>query len=447
MLKQLFKQRVFKFLIGGGVAAGFNLLAIYILIEKLGFDTPSLQNLANVIAIELSLILSFFIYRVWVWTGGIWTIKEILFKQLPVYHLAAGAAVLTRIFLIFPILNWLGINYSINTLVGVLFSATLNYILSDRLVFPSASRKQTIQSNAELHHPEGLAPALALRSPNPQPKPPESHQPIELFSLVIPAHNEEESIGNTLQYISQVLSLENIPYEILVVNDRSRDRTESILQTIVAQNPQIRYLNNYYPNGFGFAVRCGLENFRGDAVAIVMSDSSDSPENIIDYYRKLQEGYECVFGSRFIKGGKVIDYPIHKLWVNRLANQFVSTLFNLKYNDTTNAFKAYRREVIEGIFPLVSHHFNLTVEMPLKAIVRGYSHTIVPITWQNRKTGVSKLKLQEMGSRYLFIVLYILLEKLLSKGDYVRQNSDARLLQLNKNGQVIRENSAEISQN
>ena len=189
---------------------------------------------------------------------------------------------------------------------------------------------------------------------------------------------------------------------------------------MIDQNPKIRCINNYYPNGFGFAVRCGLENFRGDAVAIVMADNSDAPENIVDYYYKLKEGYDCVFGSRFITEGSVIDYPVHKLVVNRMANLFISVLFGLKFNDTTNAFKAYRREVIEGISPLLSHHFNLTVEMPLKAIIRGYSYAVIPITWQNRAMGISKLKIKEMGSRYLFIVLYAWLEKMLSMGDYVK---------------------------
>ncbi|MCJ8278518.1 MAG: hypothetical protein MJK14_00830 [Rivularia sp. ALOHA_DT_140] len=156
-------------------------------------------------------------------------------------------------------------------------------------------------------------------------------------------------------------------------------------------------------------------------MVIAMADASAPPEQIVDYYYKLRQGYECVFGSRFMKGGWVADYPKHKLFVNRLANLFIKTVVGIDYNDTTNAFKAYKREVIEGVTPLISHHFNLTVEIPLKAIVRGYSYNVIPIGWRNRKTGISKLKLQEMGSRYLFIVLYILLEKFLSRGDYTRK--------------------------
>jgi dolichol-phosphate mannosyltransferase len=425
MLKKLFRQKVFKFLIGGGVAAVVNLLLIFGLIEWLGFNTPTLRNVANAVSIEFSLLASFFIYRVWVWPGGVWTMREVLWRQIPLYHLSAGAAVITRIFIVFPLLDRLGVNYAINTLVGVLLNAVINYLISDRLVFknPVQSDQTPTQFTTKIYYPEGLAPGLENKSSHPKHPQSDNLTGIKVFSIVIPAHNEEGCIVPTIESISQILEQKKIAYEILVVNDNSRDQTEELLQQLNSENSQVRYINNYYPNGFGFAVRCGLENFEGDAVAIVMADSSDAPENIVDYYYKLQEGYDCVFGSRFIKGGKVIDYPTHKLLVNRFANLFIQILFGLKFNDTTNAFKAYRREVIEGISPLLSHHFNLTVEIPLKAIIRGYSYTIMPITWQNRATGVSKLKLKEMGSRYLFIVLYAWLEKYLSRGDYRRNQA------------------------
>lgn len=435
MIERLLQQRLLKFLLGGGVAAAFNLLLIYLLIERLGFNTPFLHNSANIISIELSLLLSFFIYRIWVWPGGTWTVREVFLKQLPLYHISAGTAVFARIFLLFPLLDWLGVNYVVNTLAGVLVSASLNYLISDRLVFKTQvqhPKTKNARPPMELYYPEGLAPALAnfstpKKAQHSQTLPSHPASPLTLLSVVIPAYNEEDSIGKTVHSISQLLDEKEVNYEILIINDNSRDRTEIALQKIASQNTKIRYINSYYPNGFGFAVRCGLENFCGDAVIIVMADNSDAPENILDYYEKLQDGYECVFGSRFIKGGKIIDYPVHKLIINRMANLFIQILFGLKFNDTTNAFKAYRREVIEGIFPLLSHHFNLTVEMPLKAIVRGYSYTTVPITWRNRKTGISKLKIKEMSSRYLFIVLYIFLEKMLSRGDYVRKSSQSEI--------------------
>jgi dolichol-phosphate mannosyltransferase len=134
----------------------------------------------------------------------------------------------------------------------------------------------------------------------------------------------------------------------------------------------------------------------------------------------LQAGYDCAFGSRFMPGAVVRDYPPVKRFINRGVNAFIRLVFRHGYNDTTNAFKAYRREVIDNLQPLISPHFNLTVEMPLKAITRGFSYAIVPTSWTNRAAGTSKLQLTEMGSRYLFIVLYVFLEAHLTRGDYRR---------------------------
>jgi dolichol-phosphate mannosyltransferase len=243
------------------------------------------------------------------------------------------------------------------------------------------------------------------------------------LSVVIPARDEAGCIGPTLRTLLDALRAASIPAEIIVVDDGSRDDTPDRVREFASANPEIVLLQNKGRHGFGMAVRAGLQQMTGDAVAVMMADSSDSPDDLVRYYRKLAEGWDCVFGSRFIQGSSVHDYPGLKLVINRVTNWFIKTLFGLRLNDTTNAFKAYRREVIDGIQPLISPHFNLTVEMPLKAIVRGYSYAIVPITWTNRQAGVSKLKLKEMGSRYLFIVMYIWLERMLARGDYHRRNS------------------------
>jgi dolichol-phosphate mannosyltransferase len=245
------------------------------------------------------------------------------------------------------------------------------------------------------------------------------------LSLVMPARNEEGCIADTVSQFAGALRDAAIPFEIVVVDDGSTDRTAACVLDLGKVYPEVRMVRNDGRHGFGVAVRTGLENITGDAVAVVMADASDSPQDLLQYYRKLLEGYDCVFGSRFIQGGSVVDYPSHKLIINRLANWFIKVLFRIPYNDVTNAFKCYRREVVTGMAPLISPHFNLTVEMPLKAIIRGFSFAIIPITWTNRQTGVSKLKLKEMGSRYLFIVLYLWLEKHLARGDYHRTQEPA----------------------
>ncbi len=243
------------------------------------------------------------------------------------------------------------------------------------------------------------------------------------LSIVIPAHDEEGSIVETVENVASTLEAEGIDYDVLVVDDASRDRTAKLVGAIAAANERVRCVASTNPPGFGFAVRAGLDAFEGDAVAIVMADGSEDPRDLVTYHGLLERGYECAFGSRFIRGSRVVDYPRLKLTINRAVNWFIRLLFRHGYNDTTNAFKAYRREVIEDLKPLLSNHFNLTVELPLKAIVRGYSFGIVPISWRNRRTGYSKLSLQEMGSRYLFIVLYVFLEHHLSRGDYRRDPS------------------------
>jgi dolichol-phosphate mannosyltransferase len=241
------------------------------------------------------------------------------------------------------------------------------------------------------------------------------------LSVVIPAHNEEGCVRPTIESLYQALAAAQIPHEILVVNDNSSDTTEEILRSLSQEIPTFRYVNNAPPNGYGFAVRKGLLSYSGDAVAIYMADASDSPSDLIAFYRRMMsEGVDCVFGSRFLPGARVVDYPWPKLVLNRLANAFISVLFGLGYNDVTNAFKMFRRHVIDGLNPLIAHHFNLTVELPLKAIIRGFTFSVVPNDWTNRKAGLSKLKIKEMGSRYLFIVLYCLIEKWLSRGDYMR---------------------------
>ncbi len=236
----------------------------------------------------------------------------------------------------------------------------------------------------------------------------------------MPASNEEGCIVTTLERFTALLSANLSDYEIVVVDDGSTDATADRLRAFSELHPEVVPVTNNGRHGFGMAIRYGLAQITGDAVAIVMADGSDSPEDLLKYYAKLEEGYDCVFGSRFIQGGSVVDYPKHKLLLNRMANAFIKVLFGLKFNDITNAFKCYRREVIAGMQPLIAPHFNLTVEMPLKALVRGYSYAVVPITWTNRAAGVSKLKIKEMGSRYLFIVLYLWLEKHLARGDYHR---------------------------
>lgn len=241
------------------------------------------------------------------------------------------------------------------------------------------------------------------------------------LSVVIPARNEAACIEQTLRDLVRALTDARIDYEIVVVADHCTDGTEQVVSAVSRELPGIRCLVNTGRPGFGMAVRTGLDAFTGDAVVIYMADASDYPGDVVRYYQQLCTGAECVFGSRFMQGGRVEGYPLHKLVLNRIVNWMIRVLFQHGLNDTTNAFKAYRREVIDGCRPFLSPHFNLTVELPLKAVIRGYRYMVIPIGWRQRRTGSSKLRLKEMGSRYSFIILYCFLERLLTGQDYRRR--------------------------
>jgi dolichol-phosphate mannosyltransferase len=252
-----------------------------------------------------------------------------------------------------------------------------------------------------------------------------AQEPIRLLSIVIPMRDEEGVIASCVEHLYVELRLHNVEHEIIAVDDGSTDSTWKVIQDVAIRVPTLHPVENTGPNGFGRAIVYGIDHSRGDAVVVMMADESDDCRDVVRYWQILNEGWDAVFGSRFIRGGGVIDYPVHKLLVNRMANAFLRLLFNVPFNDFTNAFKAYRRRALEGCRPFLSPHFNLTVELPLKTIVRGYSWTVVPITWRNRRSGVSKLKIKEMGSRYLFIAMYCWLEKYFSRGDYKKPHSNA----------------------
>lgn len=243
-----------------------------------------------------------------------------------------------------------------------------------------------------------------------------------LLSVVIPAHNEAGELPQVVEELAGTLEAARLPYEILVVNDHSSDRTAEVLRDLGSRFPALSWVENSYEAGYGIAVRYGLARFNGDRVAVVMADGSDDPKDLVTYYRKMEEGHDCVFGSRFMAGAEVSGYPALKLFLNRLGNLMIRSLFFFRYNDVTNAFKMFSRETVKGLNPLLSHHFNLTVELPLKAMVRGYSYAVVPTRWRGRRKGVSKFRIKEMGSRYFFVILYCLLERWLSGSDYKKSD-------------------------
>ncbi len=237
------------------------------------------------------------------------------------------------------------------------------------------------------------------------------------LSIVIPAYNEQENIGLCLDELVVVLDSERIPFEILVVNDNSSDQTESQVLQRASLHPEIRLIRRLPPGGFGRAVRTGLEFVTGDCVVIYMADRSDHPEDAVRYYRLLGDGYDCVFGSRFIRGASVHRYPRLKLLVNRIVNHCIQWMFWTKFNDLTNAFKGFRTEVVQRCGPYRACHFNITLEISLSALISGYKICQIPVHWEGRTWGSSNLRMQEMGRRYLCTLLMLFFQRMLLSDD------------------------------
>lgn len=243
------------------------------------------------------------------------------------------------------------------------------------------------------------------------------------LSVIIPAYNEEQNIGKCLEELRRVLRDKyHLPHEIIVVNDNSTDGTEAVVREVMRCDPAVRLVNRRPPSGFGRALRDGIEAVNGDMVVIYMADLSDDPEDVVTYYRKINnEGYDCVFGSRFVTGSRIENYPRLKLFVNRIVNTCVKWLFWTRYNDLTNAFKAYRTDVVRDCGPYRCSHFNITLEMSLSALIRRYNIAQVPIHWYGRTWGSSNLKLREMGRRYLSTLLMMFFQRMLVADDLLAE--------------------------
>ena len=247
---------------------------------------------------------------------------------------------------------------------------------------------------------------------------------VPSLSIVIPAYNEELNISPCVDDLMQVVSVQHgIDTEVIVVNDNSQDETEAKVQELISRWPSVRLIRRAAPGGFGRAIRSGLEFARGDVVVIYMGDQSDHPSDVVKYFQTIQEGYDCVFGSRFIPGSSVQNYPKIKLVTNRIVNRAVQILFWTRMNDLTNAFKAYRREVIQRCGPYRACHFNITLEMSLSALISGYKIKQIPIQWEGRTWGSSNLRMREMGRRYLCTLLMLFFQRVLMSDD-VRAESD-----------------------
>ena len=234
-----------------------------------------------------------------------------------------------------------------------------------------------------------------------------------MISIIIPARNETDNLEDILEYFSK--GMKGIEYEVLLINDFSADDTFEKAKSLFEPQSNFRVINNK-KKGLGGAINLGIEQSRGDKISIMMADLSDDINDLKKYYELIErKNLDAVLGSRFKKDSLVKDYPLKKLILNRIFNFCVSLIFWNNYNDYTNAFKIYKKEVLKTMMPFVSESFNIFLEIPLKVISRNYSYEVISINWFGRKKGAAKFKIRELRSKYLFTLIYCFTEKILLK--------------------------------
>ena len=232
-----------------------------------------------------------------------------------------------------------------------------------------------------------------------------------MLSILVPVRNESNSLDDLYNYFDK--NLVGMNYEIIIINDFSDDDTFEKANLLSQKNSNFKVFNNK-KKGLGGAINLGVEVAKGNFISIMMADQSDEINDLKKYYDTIKsENLDAVLGSRFTKDSKVIGYPLQKLILNRIFNLFVKIMFLNSYNDYTNAFKIYKRKVLLEIQPLISESFNIFLEMPLKIISRKYDYKVISINWIGRKKGYSKFKIKELGSKYLFTLIYCFIEKTL----------------------------------
>ena len=228
------------------------------------------------------------------------------------------------------------------------------------------------------------------------------------LSIIIPARNEELNIVKSINSLRRILK-NSINYEVLVIDDFSTDSTYEAVKNIKTKNILV---HKNHSKGLGGAINLGIKKAKKEYIVFFMADSSDSPKDLLKYYCSIRaSGVDAIFGSRFIKGSKVVDYPKFKLLLNRSANNAIKFLTNYDCNDFTNAFKIYRRSKLNQI-KIESSSFSIFLEIPLKFLLKKFSFSVMPISWHNRDHGHSNFRINELTFEYIKIFFRFLLARI-----------------------------------
>ena len=213
-----------------------------------------------------------------------------------------------------------------------------------------------------------------------------------IISIVIPAYNEQDTIGKTVSDTILTMDSLRMPYEVIVVNDGSTDDTERI-----ASGYKVTLLSNSENRGKGYALRKGFQHAEGDIVVTMDSDGAHEPKEIVDLIQPLFNGTDVVAGSRYLGGRMHTTTRLHRIG-NAMFNLAIFALTGKPITDSQSGFRAFKREVLQKI-DLQSQGYDIEVEMTIKMLKNGFKFQEKPIHCEKRMYNYSKVRILYDGIR------------------------------------------------
>lgn len=231
------------------------------------------------------------------------------------------------------------------------------------------------------------------------------------LQIVIPVYNEADNIVHTLRQIEAKVVT---PHHIYIVYDFDEDNTIPVVKELVEEQKaeNVFLVKNKYGRGVLNAIRTGFDSIKDGVILVVMADSSDDMSIVDAMFEKINQGYDVVCGSRYMRGGNQIGGPKFKKFLSRIAGISLHLITGLPTHDATNSFKMYRKSVLSNI-EIESHGgFEIGMEVVVKAFLKGYKIAEIPSIWRDRAAGKSRFRFRRWLPGYIRWYLYAIAGRL-----------------------------------
>jgi dolichol-phosphate mannosyltransferase len=232
------------------------------------------------------------------------------------------------------------------------------------------------------------------------------HKPL---GIIVPVYNEAENISKTLTTVEEKVKT---PHRIYIVYDFDEDNTLSVAKEFLKKGIDLKFVKNPQ-KGVVNAIKIGFKKAEEDYVLVTMADLSDDYSVVDSMCRLIEEGYDIICGSRYMKGGKQIGGPLLKKTLSRIAGISLKLLSGLPTHDATNSFKLYRKSMLDSLDIESDGGFEIGMEILVKAHFSGFKVTEVPCIWLDRQDGKSRFKILKWTPKYLRWYFYAIRERLL----------------------------------